>query len=136
MPIRKELRHLYNTVEWKRTRARILRRSGRRCEFCGRPDRKFVLVTLAGHWWDEESRCWRDARGEACAPTIRGLARRIKVVLQCAHLNHKPDDQSQLAALCGRCHLNFDRGYHAGVRKYRKDNERPLFAYALTDKPA
>ena len=50
------------------------------------------------------------------------------MVLQCAHLNHSPGDHSHLAALCGRCHLNFDRSYHADVRKLRKDRDRPLLA--------
>jgi hypothetical protein len=128
MPIRKELRHHYAGLEWKRARARILKRAGNRCEFCGRPNRKFVLVILGGQWWDEESGCWRDKDGQPCAPTLKGLGRRIKVILQCAHLNHKPEDHSQLAALCGRCHLNFDREYHGEVRKGRKDGARPLFA--------
>jgi hypothetical protein len=130
MPIRKEFRHLYRGQEWKRTRARVLRRAGHRCEFCGRPDRKLILVTLDGEWWDEGASCWRDSHGQACQPQIKGLGRRIRVVLQCAHLNHRPDDSSQLAALCGRCHLNFDRNHHADVRKLRKDGDRPLLVQA------
>jgi hypothetical protein len=128
MPIRKEFRHFYSGPEWKRTRARILKRAGNRCEICGRPNRRLVLVTLAGEWWDEAEACWRDKRGQPCDPSIKGLARRVRVILQCAHLNHSPGDDSSLAALCGRCHLNFDRGYHADVRKKRKDGDRPLLA--------
>ena len=63
MPIRKEFRHLYSGPEWKRTRTRILKRAGYRCEFCGRPNRKLILVTLGGEWWDEGASCWRDAYG-------------------------------------------------------------------------
>src|SRR5437016_2332207 len=88
MPIRKELRHLYTGPEWKRTRAQILKRAGNRCEFCGRPNRKLVLVTLGGEWWDEAAGCWRDKHGQPCEPAIKGLARRVRVILQCAHLNH------------------------------------------------
>jgi hypothetical protein len=145
MPVRKEFRHLYRGQEWKRTRARLLKRAGNRCEFCGRPNRKLVLVTLGGEWWDEDASCWRrqlscttaavgphsylrDRHGQPCEPVIKGLARRIRVVLQCAHLNHSPGDDSNLAALCGRCHLNFDRSYHADVRKLRKDRSRQLLA--------
>lgn len=128
MPIRKEFRHYYSGMEWKRTRTRVLQRAGNRCEFCGRPNRKLVLVTLSGEWWDEIANCWRDKHGEPCQPAIKGLGRRIRVILQCAHLNHDPGDPSRLAALCGRCHLNFDRGYHADVRKVRKDRRRPLLA--------
>lgn len=135
MPIRKEFRHLYRGREWKRTRAHVLKRAGNRCEFCKRPNRRLILVTLDGEWWDEEAGCWRDKQGQACEPVIKGLARRIRVVLQCAHLNHSPGDHSNLAALCGRCHLNFDRGYHADVRKLRKDGERPLLADLAAGSP-
>ena len=128
MPIRKEFRHFYNGPEWKRTRARILKRAGNRCEICGRPNRRLVLVTLGGEWWDDAEGCWRDKRGQPCDPSIKGLARRVRVILQCAHLNHSPGDDSSLAALCGRCHLNFDRSHHADMRKKRKDRERPLLA--------
>ena len=128
MPIRKEFRHFYDGPEWKRTRTRILKRAGNRCEICGRPNRRLVLVTLAGEWWDQAESCWRDKRGQPCEPAIKGLARRVRVVLQCAHLNHNPADDSNLATLCGRCHLNFDRTYHADVRKQRKDRDRPLLA--------
>ena len=135
MPIRKEFRHLYRGPEWKRARARVLKRAGNRCEFCGRPNRKLVLVTLAGDWWDEAANCWRDQRGQPCQPAIRGLARRVRVVLQCAHLNHDPGDANHLAALCGRCHLNFGRGHYTDARKQRKDRERPLLA-ALDEAPS
>ncbi len=128
MPIRKEFRRFYYGPDWKRTRARVLQRAGNRCEFCGRPNRKLVLVTLTGEWWDETAACWRDKHGQPCQPLIKGLARRVRVILQCAHLNHDPADPSHLAALCGRCHLNFDRGYHADVRKLRKDRQRPLLS--------
>ena len=135
MPVRKEFRRYYYGPEWKRTRARVLERAGNRCEICGRPNRKLVLVTLAGEWWDEAAVCWRDRHGQPCRPHITGLARRIRVVLQCAHLNHDPDDPSHLAALCGRCHLNFNRGHHADVRKLRKDRQRPLLAGLGSDPP-
>ena len=133
MPIRKEFRHYYDNPQWKRTRLRVLKRAGNRCEICRRPDRRLVLVTLDGEWWDETEHCWRDKSGQPCNPVIKGLARRVRVVLQCAHLNHNPADDSSLAALCGRCHLNFDRDHHAGVRKLRKDRGRPLLAGAETD---
>lgn len=126
MPVRAEFRRFYRGAEWKRIRARVLERAGNRCEFCGRPNRQLVLVTLAGEWWDEADLCWRDQHGEPCRPRIQGLARRVRVVLQCAHLNHDPAAVAHLAALCGRCHLNFGRGYYAEMRKLRKDRERPL----------
>jgi len=135
MPIRKELRHLYTGPEWKQARARVLKRAGNRCEFCGRPNKKFVLVTLAGQWWDESGGCWRDQKANPCHPTLRGLARRVRVVLQCAHLNHNPADHTHLAALCGRCHLAFDQAVHTESRKNRKDQLRPLLRLSNGEQP-
>lgn len=45
------------------------------------------------------------------------------VILTTAHLDHKLTDHSDenLAALCQRCHLNFDRKYANQSRKYGKE---------------
>ena len=54
------------------------------------------------------------------------------VVLTVAHLNHTPEDvrPENLAALCQRCHLNYDRQRHiAKARRNRRlrRGEMPLF---------
>lgn len=40
------------------------------------------------------------------------------VVLTTAHLNHTPEDcaEENLAAMCQRCHLRYDREHHAATR--------------------
>jgi hypothetical protein len=45
-----------------------------------------------------------------------------KVVLTVAHLNHTPSDcrPENLAAMCQRCHLRYDREHHAATRAARK----------------
>ena len=75
MPIRKEFRHLYSGPEWKRTRLRILKRAGNQCEFCGRPNRKLVLVTLAGEWRQQHRQsCEHSEQRHREAPHAEGLA--------------------------------------------------------------
>jgi len=43
----------------------------------------------------------------------------VKVVLTCAHLDHNPanNDESNLRALCQKCHLRHDQPQHAASRK-------------------
>jgi hypothetical protein len=44
-----------------------------------------------------------------------------KVILTVAHLNHTPSDcrDSNLKALCQRCHLRYDREHHKKTREAR-----------------
>lgn len=90
--------------DWKEIRARILDRSGNRCE--GSP--KFP-----------------DCRAENGKPhPVTGS----KVVLTIGHLNHdasnwdvKDDD---LRAWCNRCHLTYDARSHAANRKYGRNHKK------------
>lgn len=82
--------------DWPDIRRRILARAGGRCECLGECDlhsgRRCVEVnrTAAAH-----------ARG--------------KIVLTVAHLDHDTsnNDESNLKAMCQRCHLRYDRDFHA-----------------------
>jgi len=49
-----------------------------------------------------------------------------RVVLTVAHLNHRPMDcrESNLAALCQRCHLNYDRPRHIAAARRRRHSAR------------
>lgn len=61
------------------------------------------------------------------------------VVLTVAHLNHETHDvrEENLAALCQRCHLNYDRGRHAENRKYgRRHRRRQLSLFTSTPPPS
>jgi 5-methylcytosine-specific restriction endonuclease McrA len=100
MPIRPENKHRY-PPDWAERRARVLAREKNRCKFCGvrnyavgyrEKDGTFVPVSL------EEL----NADGELAV---------IRIVLTVAHLDHKLEDHSleNLAALCQRCHLIYDR---------------------------
>lgn len=99
-PIRPEDRHRYpSRDEWARIRTRILERARGRCECTGR----------CGH--DHGGRCDEIDRHPA-------LYFRGRVVLTLAHLDHQPENNADenLAALCQRCHLAYDRDHHAATR--------------------
>ena len=139
MPIKPEFRHFYGK-EWKTvTRPRILKRAGNKCEQCGKPNRKLVWVWKAAfdqYWTLSKARqLWHYCSiGGTGNFQLFGKqwreARRIRVVLTIAHLNHTPGDDrdENLKALCQGCHLNFDKGHHRESRAARKDAARPLLA--------
>lgn len=102
-------------ADWRRISEDIRARAGQRCEWCGvangafgyrRPDGTFVA-------WEED--------GDLPEP-----GRPVRIVLTVAHLgtahaDGRPGDKhdktdcrmENLAALCQRCHLNYDRDEHA-----------------------
>jgi len=53
-----------------------------------------------------------------------------RVVLSVAHLNHTPADcrPENLAVLCARCHLNYDRQHHTRNLKITVHRARPIRA--------
>lgn len=70
---------------WKEISLRIRARAGGMCEFCGAENNKPHPVTGS------------------------------QVILTVAHLDHDPQncDDSNLKALCQRCHLKYDAKHHA-----------------------
>ena len=52
----------------------------------------------------------------------RHLFRRLQVVLTTAHLNHKPEDNSEanLLAMCQRCHLRHDTDHHQEIKRRKR----------------
>ena len=96
MPISKENEALY-PADWKAISLRIRERAGDRCEFCGAVNREPHPVTGS------------------------------RVVLTVAHLDHTPSncEDTNLAALCQRCHLTYDAKHHAkNAKKTRADKKR------------
>jgi len=115
--------------EWKLIRQRILDRAEHKCEFCGIPNHAFIHRKGKGikDWvyWPEgiESEAW----------TADGL-KATKIILTIAHLDHDKlnhdvsDDR--LAALCQKCHLQYDMKNHVANRKRNrciKANQQELF---------
>lgn len=90
--------------DWPERRARILARADNRCEWCGVPNG--VEVVRAGDEWAYE----------VAELSHRPDVRLVKIILTIAHLDHDKRNWSvrddRLAALCQRCHLNYDRPRH------------------------
>lgn len=66
------------------------------------------------------------------------MPRLVTVVLSVAHVNHTPTDQrdDNLLALCQFHHLLLDLSEHAGSRKDRKDDARPILRPLLAELPS
>jgi hypothetical protein len=88
MPINPEKKHLY-PADWQEISRRIrFERAAGRCEWCGR---QHMSIDVG-------------ARGNP-----------IRIILTTAHLDHNPanNEDSNLVALCQRCHLAYDHKHHA-----------------------
>lgn len=123
MPIRPCDRDRY-PKNWKSIRASILERAGHRCEFCGIDNGALGRRRCDGTFERFEGL-------EAEIASLEGV-RLTRIVLTIAHLDHMPENNadSNLRALCQRCHLLHDREQHRGnareTRLGRLDAARPL----------
>lgn len=124
--------------DWKEiSRAIRVDRAGDRCEWCG--------VANKAIGTRDETGCFHQAQGLESELTIRqhqtlrdsGRAHSIQIVLTVAHLGKphpdgKPGNKhdkadcrpENLAALCQRCHLNFDRADHLARAATTRENKR------------
>lgn len=116
MPIRAENRERY-PADWKAVSHRIrFERAAGRCECAGECG------------IDHGDRC-QACHGEANPMTG------AKVILTTAHLDHAPENcaDSNLKAMCQRCHLRYDRVLHAvnaRATRFRKVGQDDLFTGA------
>jgi 5-methylcytosine-specific restriction endonuclease McrA len=126
MPIKPENRGRY-PANWKEIRARILARAGDCCEQCHVPNGDMIIRGI-----DKDAGTFQrfDGNGEVYAADDGRLLGRCKaseycgnkwtrVVLTIAHMDHVPEncDDSNLKALCQRCHLAYDAEHHAETAK-------------------
>lgn len=111
MPIRPENLARY-PKNWKQVRAQILERAGNRCEWCGLEN--YICGTRGK---DGE---FTKLEGMALETASLDGERITKIILTVAHLDHTPEncDLENLAALCQRCHLNYDMEQHIKNRAY------------------
>lgn len=145
MPIRPEMKSKYPPrKEWLAIRQRILARSGNMCEFCGVRNRTLGYRNAKGEFISQERgrRALRDAGTTkfpvviGCHPTPDGLTKikLFEIVLTIAHLDHDPTNNadSNLKALCQRCHLRYDKEHHAmnAAETRRSRRAKPLFKEA------
>lgn len=122
MPIRRTLKPLY-PADWSEVSHRIrFVRAGGRCERCGRPHGQMVYALPDGRWYDAQVGHWRGCAGAPVyAPSRNDVIelRLVRVILTTAHLRHDPtrNADSDLAALCSRCHMIHDRPHHRVQRR-------------------
>lgn len=125
-------------------RPRILERARNRCEWCGVENGANVAVRKDGN---------REVLGFDVLPkpadTLREIVHVVRVVLTVAHLDHDKLNHAvtdnRLAALCQRCHLNYDRPHHMAVQKGNRERRKgPLLfdddmldavSYAMVSEP-
>ena len=125
MPIRPSDRHRY-PKDWKSIRKRILDRAGHQCEFCGIENGAIGRRRSDGSFERFEGM-------EAEVASLEGV-RLTRIVLTVAHLDHTPENnaESNLRALCQRCHLAHDATEHRrnakDTRRRKRDAARPLLA--------
>jgi len=105
---------------WKtEIRPRILERDNHQCKFCKVKNYATGWRVKDGENQGEFVSCSMDVIDEViprdCKP--------IKIVLTVAHLDHKLElhDDTNLAALCQRCHLEYDRAQNIINRRKNKD---------------
>lgn len=139
MPIRPEMKDRY-PADWAQIRARILRRDGHCCKFCGvkshalggrLPSGRFLPAyaigeTSLGLMWPssgEEAACFDAEIGE------RVMLRIVRIVLTVAHLvDPSPENcaDDNLAALCQRCHNILDAPMRARNRAETSRRSLPI----------
>jgi 5-methylcytosine-specific restriction endonuclease McrA len=117
MPIKPENRPRY-PADWAQIRKRILQRAGHRCERCKAPDRERIARGAgkdAGTYMTADAELYDAETGELLAEQYRHsdyqVDHMVTIVLTIAHLDQVPEhnDDTNLAALCQRCHLQHDR---------------------------
>ena len=101
MPIRPENKARY-PKNWKQIRQQILERAGNKCEFCGVENHTYRLNEKTG--------------------------KMAYIVLTIAHLDHQPENNSQsnLRALCQRCHNQYDAEHRLETRRNTKSKDKSL----------
>jgi len=111
-------------ADWPERRQRILERADHSCEHCGVLNYA-VIERGTGATYDVLAKCEDYQRGQASRKHYRHLGRKaILIVLTVAHLdhdewNHQVED-NRLAALCQRCHLQYDRADNHNRKAYGK----------------
>ena len=94
--------------DWKAISARIRERAGNRCEQCGVENGALIM---------------RQALGKL-----------VKIVLTVAHLDHDTthNTDDNLACLCQRCHLNYDRAHNLRAIAARRARQRGQLEMRMT----
>ena len=132
MPIKPENKARY-PANWKEIRERILSRALHCCEQCNAPNGEIIVRGTgkdAGTYMNDDAKVYDAETGEYLGQwrmsDYECNGKGVKIVLTIAHLNHVPEDcaETNLKALCQRCHLAYDAQHHAetarATRRARK----------------
>lgn len=94
--------------DWKQISKRIRERDGQKCKQCGVANGAIGCRDQDGNFYTE-----KDIDRDGVMPGAV-LGKAIKIVLTVAHLDHDNTNNadSNLAALCQRCHLLLDADQH------------------------
>lgn len=123
-------------ANWKtEIRPRILQRAGNKCECCLVPNYEIIL---RGTWGEKQVYQIDDTGAIHDAETGRHITsayvgdvwnghpseKPIKVVLTIAHLDHDTNnnEDSNLKAMCQRCHLLYDKHHH--IKNSKETNRK------------
>jgi predicted nucleic-acid-binding Zn-ribbon protein len=118
MPIKPENKNRYSK-DWKQISERIrFVRAGNKCETCGVKNYETGYRDLTGKFWtvQEIMDLLDDTGYDIFCHELSHIdvdVKPIKIVLTVAHLDHQPEnnDDSNLKALCQKCHNNYDRSH-------------------------
>lgn len=107
---------------WKtEIRPRILQRASNCCEFCGVENYAIGYRDGSGKFNELENSMETQAR------ILDKDIKAIKIVLTISHQDHdiKNNEDSNLKALCQKCHLNYDKEHHRLTRQKNKYRNQP-----------
>jgi len=120
MPYNMPINYKEYHPDWKAISLRIRKeRAGDKCEWCGVKNAAIYFDGLDGRHEHDGSH-FIDQLVTECN------YRCVKIVLTVAHIDHDKanNEESNLAALCQRCHLNHDRDQHAENRRKNLNAKR------------
>lgn len=112
-------------LNWKtELRPAALERSNHCCAFCGIKNYAVGARDKNGQWHDEPA--IHSMSSDEGLIKFGEFPRMIKIVLTVAHLNHDITDNSDtnLKALCQKCHIRHDATYHAINSKVTRNRKR------------
>jgi hypothetical protein len=111
-----------------------------KCEWCHVPNHETGARDRFGVWREENAiHGMNSGQGMDCYGEFPKM---VTIVLTTAHLDHDKENHEvtddRLAALCQRCHLNYDRTHHLEVQKANRERRKgpTLFDDVSTAKEA
>ena len=132
MPIKPENKLRY-PKNWKEISLRIRARDENKCKFCGIENGKVGWRVPDGTFYTarEFSEDYiNPVHEKQLLKIVERNQREIKIVLTVAHLDHVPEnvDDGNLAALCQRCHLRYDKDQHRANSRKTREKKKGLIS--------